>query len=118
MADMNESIGTRDLPAVISSYLTAHQARDLDPALAGYTEDAIVVDEGKTYRGKPEIRAWLARGASEYTYTIELVAAERVDDQHYVATHHLEGNFPGGIVDLRFQFTLLDGLIAELVIEP
>ncbi|HEY4452968.1 MAG TPA: nuclear transport factor 2 family protein [Pseudonocardiaceae bacterium] len=115
---MTESIDTRDLPAVITSYLTAHQARDLDPALASYTEDAVTVDEGKTYRGKREIRAWLARSASEYTYTIELVGAERVDDQHYVATHHLEGNFPGGVADLRFQFTLRDDLIAELVIEP
>lgn len=115
---MSEPIDTRALPAVITSYLTAHQARDLDPALASYTEDAVVVDEGHTYRGKQEIRDWLARSAGEYTYTTELVAAQRVDDAHYVAVHHLEGNFPGGVVDLRFQFTLRDGAIAELVIEP
>jgi hypothetical protein len=32
-------------------------------------------------------------------------------------THHLEGNFPGGQVDLHFRFTLRDGAIADLVIE-
>jgi uncharacterized protein (TIGR02246 family) len=116
--DMSEPIDTRALPAVITTYLAAHQARDLDPALACYTEDAVAVDEGHTYRGKREIRDWLARAAGEYSYTTKLIAAQRVDDEHYVAVHHLEGDFPGGVVDLRFQFTLRDGHIAELVIEP
>ena len=115
---MSTPIDTHQLPQVITDYLAAHQARDLDPAVASYTEDAVVVDEGNTYRGKREIRDWLARASSEYTYTIELVSAQRVDDEHYVAVHHLEGNFPGGVVDLRFRFTLRDGRIAELVIEP
>jgi ketosteroid isomerase-like protein len=106
------------LPDVITTYLAAHQVRDLDPALACYTEDAVVVDDGNTYRGKREIRDWLARAASEYTYTTELVATERVDDDHYVATHHLEGDFPGGTADLRFQFALRDNRIAGLVIAP
>jgi hypothetical protein len=39
--------------------------------------------------------------------------AQRVDDDHYVAVHHLEGDFPGGVADLRFRFTLRDGHIAE-----
>ena len=115
---MSTPIDTRQLPRVITDYLAAHQARDLDLALAYYTEDAVAVDEGNTYRGKREIRDWLARAGGEYTYTIELVAAQRVDDEHYVAVHHLEGDFPGGVVDLRFRFTLRDGRIAELVIEP
>lgn len=114
MVDMSEPT----LPAVITRYLAAHEARDLDPALACYTEDAIAVDEGHTYRGKHEIRDWLTRAASEYTYTSTLVETHHPDDDHYVAVHHLEGNFPGGTVDLRFQFTLRDGQIAELVIEP
>jgi ketosteroid isomerase-like protein len=113
---MTETINI--LPAMITDYLTAHQARDLDAAMAHYAEDAVVVDEGHTYRGQAEIRSWLARSASEYTYTITLTSAQRIDADHYVAVHHLEGNFPGGVVDLRFQFTLGDGLIAKLVIEP
>ena len=36
----------------------------------------------------------------------------------YIATHRLEGNFPGGVVDLRYQFTLRGGHIELLVIEP
>ncbi|MEV6638617.1 nuclear transport factor 2 family protein [Amycolatopsis sp. NPDC051371] len=115
---MSEAIDTRELPAVITGYLTAHQTRDLNAALACYTEDAVVTDEGHNHRGKPEIRDWLSRAASQYTYTTTLVAAHRVDDEHYVAVHHLEGDFPGGVVDLRFRFTLAGDRIAELVIAP
>ena len=118
MVGMSESIDTSALPAVITDYLVAHRARDLDPALAAYTDDAVAVDEGQTYRGKDEIRQWLSHTAGEYTYTSELIATQRVDDDHFVAVHHYEGNFPGGVVDLRFRFTLRDGRIAELVIEP
>ncbi len=56
------------------------------------------------------------RDAGEYTYTIELTGAEKIDDEHYTAINHLEGDFPGGVVDLHFRFTLRDGRIARLVI--
>jgi hypothetical protein len=39
-------------------------------------------------------------------------------DDRYDVLHHLEGNFPGGTADLRFRFTLRNGKIARLVIEP
>lgn len=106
-----------ELPDVITSYLKAHQARDLDIAAGSYTADASVTDEGHTYTGRTEIRSWLDRSASEYTYTIELTNTAKLDDHHYDLTQHLEGNFPGGQVDLHFRFTLRDGLIARLVIE-
>jgi hypothetical protein len=106
-----------ELPEVITSYLKAHQARDLDTAIGRYTDDASVTDEGRTYRGPNEIRAWLSRSASEFTYTIEMTGATKLGDDRYDVTHHLEGNFPGGSVDLHFRFTLCDGKIARLVIE-
>lgn len=111
---MNISID--QLPATITTYLVSHTARDLDAAMRWYADDAEVTDEGKPYRGRDEIRAWLGSAASEYTYTIDLIGARQVDDATYVATHHLEGNFPGGIADLDFTFTLQDGLITRLVI--
>jgi ketosteroid isomerase-like protein len=107
-----------NLPATITNYLAAHTARDLDAAMQWYAADAVVTDDGTTYRGRDEIRAWLGRAASEYTYTAELVAARQVDDTTYVATQHLEGNFPGGTVDLDFTFSLDVGSITRLVIAP
>jgi hypothetical protein len=107
-----------ELPDVIASYLKAHYVRDLDAALACCEPDATVTDEGRTYRGVAEIRAWLSRAASEYTYTTEVTGAAMLDDAHYDVLHHLEGNFPGGTADLHFRFTLHDRKIASLVIEP
>ena len=106
-----------ELPEVITTYLKAHQARDLDPAVESYTDDASVTDEGRTYNGPDEIRAWLSRSANEYSYTIEMTGVTKLGDERYDVTHHLEGNFPGGKVDLHFRFTLRDGKIARLVIE-
>jgi hypothetical protein len=106
-----------ELPVVITSYLKAHQTRDLDTAIERYTDDASVTDEGRTYNGPDEIRAWLSRSASEFTYTIEMTGATKLGDDRYDVTHHLEGNFPGGKVDLHFRFTICEGKIARLVIE-
>lgn len=113
-----QAIAANELPAVVTAYLGAHQARDLDAAIVHYTPDGAVTDEGHTYHGLAEIRAWLSRAASEYTYTTELVGAYRMDDRNFDVVHHLEGDFPGGVVDLHFQFTLRDGRIARLVIAP
>jgi ketosteroid isomerase-like protein len=110
-------IAPRELPATITGYLGAHQARDADAAIVSYTPDAVVTDDGKTYHGPAEIRAWLSRSASEYTYTTELTEATRIDDEHFDALHHLEGDFPGGVVDLHYRFTLRDARIAQLLIE-
>ena len=111
------AVDPTELPEIITSYLTAHQARDLDAAISCYAPDASVTDEGRSYTGAEEIRAWLGRSASEYTYTIEMTGAAAFDDNHYDVTHHLEGNFPGGQVDLHFRFTLNDRKITRLVIE-
>jgi hypothetical protein len=94
-----------DLPDSITDYLAAQGEWDVDAAM-------------RTYTGHDEIRAWMGRAAGEYTYTSELTSATRLGDDEFDAVHHLEGNFPGGVVDLHFRFTLRDGLISRLVIEP
>ncbi|MGW7639303.1 nuclear transport factor 2 family protein [Streptomyces decoyicus] len=106
------------LPEVITRYLTAHRAHDTATAITAFTREATVIDDGNTYEGTEAIEGWLDRSATEFTYTIHLTDAQQTDATRYIATHHLEGNFPGGAIDLRYQFTLRDGLIERLVIEP
>ena len=77
-----------------------------------------MTDEGRTVRGREEVLGFLRHSGSEFTYTTELIAAERIDDAHWVAVNRLEGDFPGGVVDLRYRFTMAGDLIAELVIAP
>lgn len=105
------------LPPVVVRYLAAHRLRDTPAQLATFTPDASVTDDGETYDGVDAIRQWLEGTAGEYTYTIEPTAVHHAGDQRYTVTQRLEGDFPGGIVDLHFRFALRDDLIERLVIE-
>jgi hypothetical protein len=78
----------------------------------------VVTDEGRTFRGTEEILGFLRNSGAEFSYTTELTGAQRVDDVRFVAVNHLEGDFPGGVVDLAYRFTLAGDRIAELVIAP
>ncbi|MFD3479202.1 nuclear transport factor 2 family protein [Streptomyces sp. NPDC058695] len=106
------------LPETITRYLNAHRAHDTATALSSFTPDATVTDDGTTYRGTEAIEQWLSRSATEFTYTIELTGTQQTDATHYTATHHLEGDFPGGTVDLHYAFALRDHLIERLLIAP
>jgi ketosteroid isomerase-like protein len=105
------------LPDTIKTFMTALDAREVDQALATLTTDAVVTDEGHDYKGHDEIGAWVATAAAEYTYTSEFTGTTTTDTTIDVG-QHLEGNFPGGVVDLHYRFTLDGALISRLVIEP
>lgn len=106
------------LPAVVTTYLNAHRSRDVAAALRTFTEDAAVTDEGHTARGREAIAAWLAGAGSEYTFTTTFTGATMSDAAHVDAAQRLEGDFPGGVADLHYRFTLDGDLIRELTIEP
>ena len=106
------------LPHAVGQYQSAHDRHEVDAALATFTPTAIVKDDGHEYRGPDEIRDWLARASTQFTYTRTLTGAEAIDANTWLVTNHLEGDFPGGVVDLRYRFVLTGGLISELEIAP
>jgi ketosteroid isomerase-like protein len=103
---------------VIRRYLEAHDQGDTDAALSAFTPDATVVDDGHEYIGADEIRQWLSTASTEFTYTRTFVAADALDANTWLVTNHLEGDFPGNAVDLRYRFVLRGHLISQLVIAP
>jgi uncharacterized protein (TIGR02246 family) len=105
-------------PGVVTRYFTAQAARDFDTLVTLFADDAVVIDEGQTRRGTQEIRAWRENVASAYEYTTELLDVAIAGEGKYVARVHLEGNFPGGTVDLRYRFTLDGDSIRRLEIAP
>jgi hypothetical protein len=107
-----------DLPAVVLRYQNAHDHRDADGALATFAPDAMVTDDGHTFRGHVEIRDWLSRASVEFTYTRTLIDTAQVDDSTWLVTNRLEGDFPGGVVDLRYRFVVSGGLLSKLDIAP
>ena len=105
---------TLDLPEPIVAYFVA----DKEPAEAiarCFTENAVVKDEGQTYRGRAAIKQWKADASTKYQYTSEPFACEQKDGK-FVVTSRLTGNFPGSPVNLRFFFGLDGDKIASLEI--
>jgi hypothetical protein len=106
------------IPEVVRRYLEAHDRRDTDVALFAFAPDARVFDDGHEYRGRDAIRGWLATASTQFTYTRSLLGASAEEPEIWLIRNRLEGDFPGGVVDLRYRFTLVNGLIADLVIVP
>ena len=106
------------MPDVVAQYQGAHDRHDVETALAAFTPNAIVKDDGHEYHGGDEIRDWLSRASTQFSYTRTLTGADALDANTWLVTNHLEGNFPGGVVDLRYRFVLIDDLISELEIAP
>jgi ketosteroid isomerase-like protein len=115
---VHSDIAWEQLPAAVRTYLTAHQARDTATALAAFTDDAVVTDEGRTHCGRADIAAWLDSSAREYTFTTTFTGAGRADAERVDVRQRLEGDFPGGVADLRFRFTVDGDSISRLLIEP
>ncbi|TDU83282.1 hypothetical protein EV138_5744 [Kribbella voronezhensis] len=110
------------LPAAITRFLREadpqHKANAHD-LLSAFTIDATVIDDdGKTYVGHDEIHHWRSAEMNGFTYTVEISRVEKFDDNRYVVTTRLEGDFPGGVVDIIYRFTLAGDLIQRLEIAP
>ncbi len=109
------------LPDTIRTFMAALDAREAEQVLATLTTDAVVTDEGHDYTGRDEIGAWVTTAAAEYTYTTAFTGATMLERQTGTTVdvgQHLEGNFPGGVADLHYRFTLDGALISRVVIEP
>jgi hypothetical protein len=107
-----------ELPDAIRRYLDAHDSHDVDGALAAFAADATVRDEGQQWVGTTEIRTWLNKTNSEFTFTRTLLSVEETGAGSWEVRNRLEGNFPGKLVDLVYRFDLHDDNIASLTIAP
>lgn len=106
------------LPETVKTYLTAHDDHDNDTVLATFTADAVVTDEGHDHIGREQIEAWLNGPASEFTYTTEFVSSTTKGPGRVDILQRLAGNFPGGVAELHYRFTMDGALISRLIIEP
>lgn len=103
-------------PDVITRYLKAAEKGDVDTLVACFTDDGAVLDEGRSFRGRDQIRGWREDLQSKWEFTRTVTGSESAGESQHVVTMHLEGNFPGGSADLTYRFTLAGGQIADLTI--
>lgn len=103
-------------PAAVRAYLTLTNGDDHESALVAFAENAEVTDDGHTYRGTTEIRNWLTRTASAFSYTATPLTTHTKDDETTV-TCRVEGNFPGSPITLDHRFQVNEtGRIRQLAI--
>lgn len=101
---------------MIARHFAAAEAGDIDSLVDCFTDDAWVLDEDRRHEGRAAIRAWREHAASAYTYTLDIRGATETGPDEYRVDTHLEGDFPGGVVDLSHVFALRGELIAGLQI--
>jgi hypothetical protein len=110
------------LPPVIMEYLAASAQGDTDAVVSCFIDDGRILAEELEWRCTAAIRQWRDRVATAYEYTVQVTGARALSNLDGAERHdvdvHLEGNFPGGQVDLTDRFALRDGRIAVLEIVP
>jgi ketosteroid isomerase-like protein len=121
-AGLDDSAAPGLLPAVVSNYLAASDRDDIDAIVSCFTQDAVVLDEDRRWRGAAAIRQWRETVATAYEYSVAIIRSEALGEADGAQRHdvytHLEGNFPGGQVDLTNRFALRGDLIVGLEIVP
>ena len=114
-----DAYDTASVPPVVARYLSAQGDDERRQSVVEvFTADARVTDEGIDYDGRDGIRAWLDKTGREYAYTTALIGQRQEGPHQWTVVAHLEGDFPGGVVDLRYQFSLQQDRISRLVIAP
>ena len=109
---------TTTVPRIIEHYLTTASTATPDAVAACFTADGVVHDEGRTHVGREQIAAWRRELARAFTYTTTVTGAVATGEATYRVTARIEGDFPGGVADLAYNFVIDQDLIAELAIAP
>jgi len=106
---------TLELKQPLSTYFEAQNALDVDAMLACFTDEASVHDEGRSMRGRPEIRAWIDETTRKYHPTIRPTNSAEESGLTLVTTQ-VSGSFPGSPIELRYRFKISGKKIASLEI--
>lgn len=103
------------MPAAVTQYLASHANSDKSQWGSCFHPDAVVLDEGGTFRGIEAIQAWKDAAAAKYRYLLQPLGMSRSGDTLKLLAR-VTGNFPAGVADLMHVFGLRDERIASLEI--
>ncbi len=103
-----------NLPEPVAAYFEADRCDG--PSVARcFTNDGVVIDEGKTHVGLAAIEAWKTAASAQSSYVADPIGFEKTD-RGCIVTGRVMGDFPGSPVNLRYLFALDRGRIASLEI--
>jgi ketosteroid isomerase-like protein len=104
------------LPRVIKEYIDASNAHDVKDVVSCFSDDALVQDEGKDFRGKKTIEDWVVKTIEKYKFRFKPLGVKS-DDAEIVVSVEVSGTFPGSPVSPDYHFTIEGGKIRSLAIE-
>ena len=106
------------LPKIIDIYIKAQNAYAADEALACFSENATVHDEGETLKGKKAIREWMEKTKKKYTPQLRPISIKETPEE-IIMTTEVSGTFDGSPVNLDYHFRIRNNLIEDLyVVQP
>lgn len=107
------------LPQVIQDFIAAANKPDPDAYVDCFSEDALVLDEGKEWAGKAAIRKWSAEHHFSAKITLEPKQGEQHEEETMVV-FKVDGDFDKtGLPDhlyLDFYFQIRNHKIKQLAI--
>ena len=101
------------LPQIIADLLTAQEKYDADSFSECFSNDAVVFDEGKIYRGKKEIRKWNEMTNAKYKTKYEPLEISNTDDG-IILTAKISGTFDGSPATIKYHFEIKNSQITSL----
>ncbi|MFD2101156.1 nuclear transport factor 2 family protein [Flagellimonas iocasae] len=100
-----------NLPKVLTELVKAQDNFDSTSYANCFAETAVVVDEGKTYNGKNEIKSWIEKANKEYQVTMKPLEYSETTE---ILTAEVSGNFPGSSVILSYNLNFKNELIQSM----
>src|ERR1700741_2439621 len=92
-----------DLPKVIADLIAAQDKYDSREFAEVFSDDAMVLDEGKTYRGKTEIRQWNEMTNAKYKTKYEPLEVT-TEKNKIILTARISGTFDGSPAIIKYIF--------------
>jgi len=101
------------LPTPITDLIYAQNGADAQAYTACFAPTATVIDENKTYVGKPEILQWITKANATFKTKMKPIA---YSEKESILKAEISGDFPGSPLVLTYTFRLENNLIQFLEI--
>ena len=111
---MNDAV----VPKAVRRYFALDADHDVEELVALFTNDAVVIDEGRRREGTDAIRSWRTDVTDRYEYRTTVLDPPSAEGANYRVRARLDGNFAGGTVELNYDFVTEGDRIKYLKIAP
>jgi hypothetical protein len=104
-----------ELLSHVVGFIQAKQDHNAKALLKTLYEDILLVDQGKIYKGKEEVKDWIQGTNFQEKYFYEIIDAATSGDETRVSVL-AKDRFESGPILLAFMFIIEQGLVRKVVI--